>query len=760
MSLYDDAVVALIAEGAAGRDNVLYNIKPEEKLKATELVTNGSYDNNDAEGAWTLSATPPTFSNNQVRFQHNGSGTVNKNIQQTGVLELGKTYKVSLNVVELKEGAIRIGNGHNSNEATNVSNGGPIVTPGNHSFVFKNSTSGVNEGTLMIQANDTGSAYDFTIDNVSVKEVEQAPLDFTFTRGSNLTATRVGPGGLIEKGRKNLMTYSNQFDNAIWVGASTFTIGQQGYDGTNNAWTFAKNSDTGSDFHNDLFNGLITFSIHVKKETGNNKGIAIYAFHGYSDQNSDGVIDGGEHAGSDNCFINLETGAVVSTAGSPKHVQVDAVGNDFWRISMTVNRNNHRWFLYTTVSNILTATSITIQNAQVEDGIVATEYIPTGTLTAKAGILEDEPRFDYTGGGCPHLLMEPTRKNYYQYSEYASGNTNVTATITNNYAVSPEGLKNAFRIQHPSGTNFLRVNTPNIDITSLGDTFTFSVFVKKASSSVSTFGGFGINFFSAPPNNSQKIAYVIFDEHNGTATKVDATGDMVLHPVENYGDYWRFSASYTDTGSNTAAEGILYAMISTNGSDVTVTAGGSKDYTAYGLQFEEGAFPSSYIPNHGKSGGETRLNEFTSSTDFGDYIDGEDFTFFVDFAKNESLLRDSSSGGVIFSRNNLTAGSLRIYRASGSATTNHAVWFDNELNQHPAPRSFSGSTPKVAVRRIKSTGEWAMFVDGSNVQTQYNTNYPDFQRLKISATGSPVHLNGTIVFDRALTDDECIALTT
>ena len=32
--------------------------------------------------------------------------------------------------------------------------------------------------------------------------------DFTFSRGSNLAATRVGPTGLIEKGRENLLTYS------------------------------------------------------------------------------------------------------------------------------------------------------------------------------------------------------------------------------------------------------------------------------------------------------------------------------------------------------------------------------------------------------------------------------------------------------------------------------------------------------------------------------------------------------------------------
>ena len=36
--------------------------------------------------------------------------------------------------------------------------------------------------------------------------------DFTFSRGSNLTATRVDSNGLIEKGRENLLLQSNSFD--------------------------------------------------------------------------------------------------------------------------------------------------------------------------------------------------------------------------------------------------------------------------------------------------------------------------------------------------------------------------------------------------------------------------------------------------------------------------------------------------------------------------------------------------------------------
>ena len=54
-----------------------------------------------------------------------------------------------------------------------------------------------------------------SIDNISVIEVDELPADFTFSRGSNLAATRVNKSGLIEKGRENLLLYSNQFDSLI-----------------------------------------------------------------------------------------------------------------------------------------------------------------------------------------------------------------------------------------------------------------------------------------------------------------------------------------------------------------------------------------------------------------------------------------------------------------------------------------------------------------------------------------------------------------
>ena len=60
--------------------------------------------------------------------------------------------------------------------------------------------------------------------------------DFTFSRGSNLAATRISASQLIEKGRENVLLQSNQFDTT-WINVnSSETGGQSGYDGSSDAW--------------------------------------------------------------------------------------------------------------------------------------------------------------------------------------------------------------------------------------------------------------------------------------------------------------------------------------------------------------------------------------------------------------------------------------------------------------------------------------------------------------------------------------------
>ena len=770
MSLYDDATFIFSGEAAAGAPHKAYSLKPVEKLKATVLNANSDLSTSGPLSASTNSLglvlgsesidATASIANGVVTITTGSNGSAKgrvytSNGTTTAYLENGKAYNLTYTVVE-----------NNGVTTFQYSEDGIIrsapSTVGTHAVSFKRGQT--NDSPYFYLQTQTPSA-NIVLKDIIVREAEQRSLDFRVSRDANLGATRVKADGLIEKGRENLIKYSNTLDGTGWANTTGSPVnynaavgGQSGYDGSTNAWLIEKTTVTNSYVGGPFFgyDGVFTWSMYAKNE--GTKDNALHMYTPYS-----------------NAYFNLVNGTIISQGGSNrvevKMVPVTGSSGDtdrWYRCSVTgvgeiVDNDDDdrpRFKIINTDGSdggdgaYSSTGKIFVQNFQFEAGLVATAPIESKGMPATAGLQANEPRYDYltSTNDCPGALVEPTRINYFTNSEYAAGNTNVTATVTQNYAVSPEGLQNAFRIQHPSGTSFLRVNTSNVDITSLGDTFTFSVFVKKASSSVSTFGGFGINFFGT----SAKVAYVIFDEYNGTAAKVDSVGNMVVHPVENHGDYWRFSASYTDTGSNTAVEGILYAMISTNGSSVTVAAGGSKDYTAYGLQFEEGPWCTSYMPTYGSSVTRER-DHFISPVDYDEYAT-EDFTVFIDY-------KDFKSNGT------LSAGLWRaIY---GNATSRSVFQYNKSIGYEGFP-SATPSTPgseysanhateganKIAV--VYNRDSVAVYVDGVQTKLDYSvdTTKKGISHMQLLYGESKMTVNRCMIFNRPLTNDEAIALTT
>lgn len=183
------------------------------------------------------------------------------------------------------------------------------------------------------------------------------------------------------------------------------------------------------------------------------------------------------------------------------------------------------------------------------------------------------------------------RTNLIDYSEYVSNNLLVNApTIIENYAISPEGLQNAFQISTDASA-FRRI--AKILTGSSGSTsYSMSVFVKKATSAVSTYGGLGMVW----QGGTQKVNYIIFDEYNGILSILQDQTSNTTTKVDDVGDYWRFSVSATDTGANTSFEAAYYACLSSTGSTVGT---GVKSWVGYGLQLEEGDKATEYIPTNG-----------------------------------------------------------------------------------------------------------------------------------------------------------------
>ena len=271
--------------------------------------------------------------------------------------------------------------------------------------------------------------------------------DFTFSRGSNLAATRVDVNGLIEKGRENLYTQSNNFSHSDWTPkAGTFVQGVADPNGGTDAWSWTATNTDPFLYQNKSISGVYCLSIYVK-----------------------GV---GSTIGED---FQIRVGAAlkdVTLTGDWQRVQ------HFGVLSGSTNIG----FEY---GNPATANDVVhIYAAQLEQGLVATDYIETGTSAAQSGILEDMPRLDYSGGAsCPSLLLEPQRTNLVTQSEYIdSWGKNVsggTLNVTSNYGISPDGSKNATRIQASLTGGF--VDMVKVISVSSGSAYTYSVYLKSLS---------------------------------------------------------------------------------------------------------------------------------------------------------------------------------------------------------------------------------------------------------------------------------------
>jgi len=401
--------------------------------------------------------------------------------------------------------------------------------------------------------------------------------DFTFSRGSNLAATRVNSEGLIEKGRENRLKQSNNFNTFPYgPAAATVTSGFEGYDGSNDAWKVASTtigSETRIRQSVTFTTGeVITLSVYMKKGNVNYGIVRTYA------------ITGGGRA-----WFDLENGTV-ATENSGINGSIEDVGNGWYRCSI--------WGVVDTTGAVDIAPApadgdfladavgefIYIQDSMLNQGLVAQSYIPTTTTTEQAGILEDMPRLDYSGGAsCPALLLEPQRSNLYTNSEYYDGYTQANLTISTNATTSPEGLQNASKLVSSSGTNIKRIQ-PSITTSSATD-YIISAFVKKAEWDYVFIYGDGT--LSSGQN-------AIWDLENGTITQ--GSGHST---IESFGQGWyKITWKATASGAGSAAPRI---GITDNSSGVNSNGDGTSGVFLYGLQIEEGSYSTSYIPTYGSS---------------------------------------------------------------------------------------------------------------------------------------------------------------
>ena len=427
------------------------------------------------------------------------------------------------------------------------------------------------------------------------------PREMTVTRAT--TATRVNASGLVELVPYNLLSYSEQFDNAYWSKNSGTIISNNiiSPNGTTTADQFT--ASAGNAFHYvNLFTALTvsgsnTFSFYVKKST------ATWIFFTFRDS----AIN----------YFNLDTGAFGTT---PDTCISQSVGNGWYRI--TVNRTD-------TVANcgigvaggngaaqfLATGTeAIFIWGSQLVEGTEALTYLPTTDRL-------DIARVDYSIGS-PALLVEPQRTNLAFYSQEFSNiywGSNFTS-ITKNL-LSPSGIVNADTFVNNVGAN--RSIVRGISVVS-GNTYVLSFWIKKISG-----------------------AFV-----NSTAIQLSSFGTAVASQTyTNIGttlttDWVRYTHTFTATSTNTVFVQLISNEINTIG--------------VWGAQLEAGSYATSYIPT--TSASVTRNADVASKTGITSLIGQTEGTIFFDGVINGC--QNAFANLINSERNTNTAFSIGYIKAS------------------------------------------------------------------------------------------------
>jgi hypothetical protein len=351
----------------------------------------------------------------------------------------------------------------------------------------------------------------------------------------------------------------------------------------------------------------------------------------------------------------------------------------------------------------------------------------SATRVNKNGLIETvpsgKPRIDFTDNTSGHLLLEPSRSNKITYS-IPDSNWSIEngASITEDYAISPDGTQNASRVQIPTGSLARIYKSFTVD--SNEDSVSF--YIKSNT---------GSNF---------NVAFYLRDSGFGTVRYQDTSLEVTT-------EWQRVKIENQDLSA--ASVQVMVLFYNTAGS------GDTWDFSLWGVQAEGGSYATSYIPTSGAT--VTRVAETANG------------------AGNSTVFNDSE--GVLYAEMAALAddGTNRYISLSDGSTNNNIVIRIGSSNT-VLSRLFRGGSPlgsaiidsttdtkidmKVAI--VYNDTSHSLFVNGNKVGTQsVDSSYTSgiLTKVNFDAGNGTSDFYGTIkdlrVYDTTLSDSELQALT-
>ena len=225
--------------------------------------------------------------------------------------------------------------------------------------------------------------------------------------------------------------------------------------------------------------------------------------------------------------------------------------------------------------------AITIDNVSVKEltsgqGAQGTPLLRTSAI--------NEARIEYdASGNCLGLLVEEARTNLFRYSQELSNVSHALIT-TDNATVSPDGTQNA-SLCIPTSANvehFIDDQTVTV-----GTDYAMSCFAKYGSGSyLLAFRGSGIG--ANPPQ---------FNLQTGTVVNEGVSSVWSNTKIEDVGNGWYKCSS---VGNPNTATPLRFQFMRSDSLAPSFTGDGTGHYI-WGIQVEQGSFPTSYIPTSGST---------------------------------------------------------------------------------------------------------------------------------------------------------------
>ena len=704
----------------------------------SEQVTNGDFAT-DISG-WTKgSGTTNPISWDSGKMKVTNDVALLNSARQSITTVIGKTYLVTADVDSTNGVNPRLAT---SNPTTAIIGTGGTIETLSYTFVATSTFSEIN----LYNWQNTLGAYNLW-DNVSVKQVDpnnEWTIEALWTIQDGVASGNGATGGT-EELNQNISssgiligsTVRGSFEIKNYVSGSVQVIGISNTVSRSGNGIYEFQGDItsfnirfrGASFYGDITNvsvqEVLEDDVPRIDYTGSTFDVAVLGnelidYSAISSPSSSWSLVNGKWFFDDTTSGFLLTEAFDVVVGEQYEITVDvsiASGNANFRV--TSGNGQTRVFNYTDFPNGVTKFITTVVGV---DGAVNRIYAPINLVdnpfTLNSISIKKVTAYTTTDKGA--FLLEPISTNLIDYSEDFSdsswNNSNISEELSS--VLSPNGTSYSYKLTNDAvtGNHFLR---DTITVTS-GEAYTLSLFIKKGTRDiVSIADGFNINVLAN------------FDLTNGSVTNVAATSSS----IEDFGNGW-YRCMATITPSNTNLGLMIFSGTVYAGKDE------SGDFYVWGAHVEELPYATSYIPTSGTT--VTRAQESSVKNNVNGLFDDNVGSIYLAY------------DGVLTS--GTTLNNMNPFRLYGQGSNRIRLYYTLDAD-------FLGSSVD-----FENGGKIAWSCNGTTILTYINgalvdthtitSNFTTLTNFILSTPFMTHRINDIKIYDKALTDDELINLTT